>query len=67
MAIWAETESKLSWSIDPKEPSLYYVSKWTGWVGGSEKLQFLLMFSTMYADIGRVGGSEKVQKFADVI
>ena len=56
MAIWAETESKLSWSIDPKEPSLYYVSKWTGWV-----------FSTMYADIGWVGGSEKVQKFADVI
>ena len=49
-----------------KGPSLYYVSKETGWVG-SEKLQFLLMFSTIYADVGWVGGSEKVQKFGDVI
>ena len=39
----------------------YYVSKGTGWVG-SEKWQFLLMFSTIYADVGWVGGSEKVQK-----
>ena len=32
-------------------PSLYYVSKETWWVG-SEKLQFLLTFSTIYADEG---------------
>ena len=37
-----------------KGPSLYYVSKGTGWVG-SEKWQFLLMFSTIYADVGWVG------------
>ena len=49
-----------------KGPSLYYVSKGTGWVG-SEKWQFLMMFSTIYADVGWVGGSEKVQKCADVI
>ena len=35
-------------------PSLYYVSKGTGWVG-LEKWQFLLMFSTIYDDIGWVG------------
>ena len=49
-----------------KRPSLYYVSKGTGWVR-SEKRQFLLKFSTIYADIGWVGRSEKVQKCADVI
>ena len=38
-----------------KGPSLYYVSKETGWVG-SEKWQFLLTFSTIYADAGWVGG-----------
>ena len=47
-------------------PSLYYVSKMTGLVG-SEKWQFLLKFSTIYADVGWVGGSEIVQKYADVI
>ena len=47
-------------------PSLYYVSKETGWVR-SEKWQFLLTFSTIYADKGWVGWSEKVQKSADVI
>ena len=31
---------------DNKGPSLYYVSKGTGWVG-SEKWEFLLMFSTI--------------------
>ena len=31
--------------------SLYYVSKGTGWVE-SEKWQFLLMFSTIYAEVG---------------
>ena len=36
-----------------------------GW--GSEKCQFFLMFSTIYADVGWVSGSEKVQKSADVI
>ena len=34
----------------PRGPLLYYVSKGTGWVG-SEKRQFLLMFSTFYADV----------------
>ena len=47
-------------------PSLYYVNKETWWVG-SEKWQFLLTFSTIYADVGWVGGSEKVQKCADVV
>ena len=46
-------------------PSLYYISKGTGWVG-LEKWQFLLTFSTIYADVG-MGGSEKVQKYYDVI
>ena len=35
----------------PRGPSLYYVSKGTGWVG-SEKWQFLLTFSTINSDIG---------------
>ena len=34
---------------------------------GSEKWQFLLRFSTIYADVGWLGESEKVQKHADVI
>ena len=34
-----------------KGPSLYYVRKETWWVG-SEKWQFLLIISTIYADIG---------------
>ena len=49
-----------------KGPTLYYFSKGTGWVE-SEKWQFLLTFSTNYADGGWVGGSEKVKKCADVI
>ena len=36
----------------PWGPSLYYVSPGTGWVG-SEKWQFLLTFSTIYADVVR--------------
>ena len=47
-------------------PSLYYVSKGTGWVG-SEKWQFLMRFSTIYAGVGWLGESEKVQKHGDVI
>ena len=47
-------------------PSLYYVSKGTGWVG-SENWQFLLMLSTIYANVEWVDGSERVQKYADVI
>ena len=46
------------WIFD-RGPSLYYVSKGTGWVG-SEKWHFLLTFSTIYADVGWVGESEKV-------
>ena len=38
-----------------KGSSLYYVSKVNGWVG-SEKLQFLLTFSTICANSGWVGG-----------
>ena len=34
-----------------KRPSLYYVNKETEWVG-SEKWQFFLIFSTIYADVG---------------
>ena len=49
-----------------KGPSLYYVRKGTGWVE-SEKWQFLLTFSTNYAGVGWVGGSEKVKKCANVI
>ena len=53
-------------SDNVRRPSLYYVSKVTWWVG-SEKWQFLLTFSTIYADVGLVGGSDKVQKCGDVI
>ena len=35
-------------------PSLYYVSKWTGWVG-SKIWQFVLTFSIDNTDVGRVG------------
>ena len=35
-------------------PSLHYVGKRTGWVR-SEKWQYLLTFSTIYADVGWVG------------
>ena len=34
---------------------------------GSEKCQFFLTFITIHADVGWLGGSEKVQKYADVI
>ena len=37
------------------------------WVCGSEKWHFLLTLSTIYADVGWLGGSEKVPKCADVI
>ena len=42
-----------------KESSLYYVSKETGWVG-SQKLRFLLTFSTIYADKAWVRKSPKM-------
>ena len=48
-----------------KGPFLYYVSKGTGWVE-TEKWQFLLMFTTIYADVGWVG-LKSVQICADVI
>ena len=38
----------------------------TGWVG-SKNLQFLLTFSIIEAELGWVDGSEKFQKYADVI
>ena len=34
---------------------------------GSEKWQFLLMFSSTYADVSWEGGSEKVPKCADLL
>ena len=34
---------------------------------GLEKWQFLLTFSTIFVDVEWLGGSEKVQKYADVI
>ena len=40
--------------------------KWTGGVW-SAKLQFFLTFSTIYAKVEWVSGSEKVQNDADVI
>ena len=40
-------------------PSLCYVSKWTGWVG-SERWQFLLTFSSIYADVGWVRKGPKM-------
>ena len=52
--------------IVTKEPSLYYISKRTDWVG-SEKWYLLLMFSPIYADVGWVSASWKVQKSADII
>ena len=42
-------------------PSLYYVSKGTGWVG-VKIMAILLTISTIYTDVGWFGGSEKVQK-----
>ena len=43
-----------------------YITSGTGWVG-SEKWHLLLTFSTIYAGVGRMSGSEKIQKCADVI
>ena len=40
--------------IFSKGPSLNYFSKVTGWVR-TEKWQFLLTFSTIYANVGWVG------------
>ena len=49
-----------------KGPSLYYVSR--DWVGGVRKMEFFfLTFSTIYADMGWLGGAEKVPKCDDVI
>ena len=44
-----------------------YTTSAKDWVGGSRKLPVLLTFSIIYADVGWVGESEKVQIFADVI
>ena len=38
----------------------------SAWEGGFRKYLFLLMFSTVLTE-GGVGGSEKVQKFANII
>ena len=46
--------------------ALYYVSKETGWVG-SEKQQFLLTYTTIYADVEWVDRSEKFKKCVEVI
>ena len=43
-----------------KGPSLYYVSKMTG-------VRKMVIFADDYLGLRRVGGSEKVQKCADVI
>ena len=53
---WGKFIGKKEFKIDNDTcltmgPSLYYVSKGTGLVG-SEKWQFLLIFSTIYAEIG---------------
>mgnify|MGYP007045447407 CR=1 FL=1 len=40
-------------------PNITSAKGLNGW--GQKKWQFLLAFSTIYADIGREGGSEKVQ------
>ena len=50
---------------DNQGPSLYYVSK--DGVGGVRKMAILRTFSTIYADVEWVGGSVKVQKYADVL
>ena len=39
-----------------------YITSAKGWVDGIRKWQFLLMFSTIDVNIGRVVESEKVQK-----
>jgi hypothetical protein len=54
-------------AIFGKKPSIYYVSKRTGWVGSKKKGggEFADVQYCIYADI--VGGSEKVQKYFDVI
>ena len=48
--------------MGPMGPFKYYVSKE---VGGVRKWQFLLIYSTIYADVG--GWAYKSQKHADVI
>ena len=43
-------------------PSLYYVSKGTGWVWiGSEKWKFLLTFNTIYVDVEWVRKRSKMR------
>ena len=56
LSYYCHTNSTLS-----KGPSLYYVSKGTGWVG-LEKLQFWLTFNTLFMLIGGWG-----RTFAGVI
>ena len=52
--IWKKLSLRNWWFVDLGTiPSLYYDSKETGWVR-SEKWQFLLTFSTVYADEGWV-------------
>ena len=48
-------------------PSLYYVNKRTGWVGGSRKWPVLLTFITEFMLIRWVGGVPRGQEYADVI
>ena len=43
-----------------------YITTEKDWVGGSRKLPVLLTFSIV-SILNRVGGSEKAQKYADVI
>ena len=50
-----------------REPSLYYVSKRTGWVGLYRKWPVLLTFNTEFMLIRWVGGVQKDQNNADVI
>ena len=52
----------------PKGPSLLILRQQKDWVGGVRKITiFVDEFSTIYADVGWGGGSEKVQKCSDVI
>ena len=51
-----------------KGPSLYYVSIRTGWGGVRKVISFCWrLVLHIYADVGWMGWSEKVQKRADVI
>ena len=52
MELFSTSSTEAEKSNDYKGPSLYYVSK--GWMR-SKNWQFLLTFSTIYADVGWVG------------